>query len=65
MLKFWTLYFKRELEIHMGAEVYRNQIIQSVVAPDLVPYCLRHLQRAGVPLMFLLPEIFTLTQPLM
>jgi site-specific recombinase XerD len=39
----------------MGAEVYRNQIIQSVVAPDLVPYCLRHtyctdLQRAGVPL---------------
>lgn len=47
--------FKRELDIHMGAEVYRNQIIQSIVAPDLVPYCLRHtyctdLQRAGVPL---------------
>jgi hypothetical protein len=34
--------FKRELDIHMGAEVYRNQIIQSVVAPDLVSYCLRH-----------------------
>ena len=47
--------FKRELDIHMGAEVYRNQIIRSVVASDLVPYCLRHtyctdLQRAGVPL---------------
>lgn len=39
----------------MGAKVYRNQIIESVVAEDLVPYCLRHtyctdLQRAGVPL---------------
>lgn len=39
----------------MGAELYRNQIIQSVVAPDLTPYCLRHtfctdLQRAGVTL---------------
>lgn len=47
--------FKRELDIHMGATVYRNQIIKSVVADDLVPYCLRHtyctdLQRAGVPL---------------
>ena len=47
--------FKRELDIYMGAEVYRSQIIHSVVASDLVPYCLRHtyctdLQRAGVPL---------------
>ena len=39
----------------MGAKVYRNQIIESVVAEDLVPYCLRHtyctdLEIAGVPL---------------
>lgn len=47
--------FKRDLDIHMGAEVYRNQIIKSVIAPDLTPYCLRHtyctdLQKAGVPI---------------
>lgn len=47
--------FKRELDLHMGAEVYRNKIIKSVVADDLTPYCLRHtfctdLQRAGVPI---------------
>lgn len=47
--------FKRELDISMGAKIYRNQIIMSMVAPDLVPYCLRHtfatdLQRAGVPI---------------
>lgn len=47
--------FIRELDIHMGAKVYRNKIIKSVVAPDLTPYCLRHtfctdLQRAGVAL---------------
>ncbi len=47
--------FIRALDIHMGAKVYRNQIVQSVVANDLTPYCLRHtfctdLQRAGVPL---------------
>lgn len=52
--RLWTG-FRRELDIYMGAEVYRNQIIQSVVAEDLTPYCLRHtfcsdLQRAGVPL---------------
>lgn len=46
---------KRAMDIRMGAEVYRNQIVRSVVAEDLVPYCLRHtfctdLQRAGVPL---------------
>lgn len=34
--------FKRELDILMGAKLYRNQIIESKVAPDLVPYCLRH-----------------------
>jgi len=47
--------FKRELDISMGAQVYRNQITLSVVAPDLVPYCLRHtfctdLQDVGVPI---------------
>ena len=47
--------FLRDLDIYMGAEVYRNQIVKSVVAPDLTPYCLRHtfctdLQRAGVPI---------------
>ena len=52
--RLWTG-FRRDLDIHMGATVYRNKIVNSVVAPDLVPYCLRHtfctdLQRAGVPL---------------
>lgn len=47
--------FKRELDITMGAKVYRNKITMSVVADDLVPYCLRHtygtdLQDAGVPI---------------
>ena len=52
--RMWTG-FRRELDIYMGAEVYRNKIVKSVVAPDLVPYCLRHTfatdcARAGVPL---------------
>lgn len=52
--RLWTG-FRRELDIYLGAQVYRNKIIQSVVSPDLTPYCLRHtfctdLQRAGVPL---------------
>lgn len=34
--------FKRALDIQMGAKVYRNKIVQSVVAEDLVAYCLRH-----------------------
>lgn len=47
--------FKRELDIGMGAKVYRNKIIISVVAADIVPYCLRHtyctdLQDKGVPI---------------
>ena len=47
--------FVREMNIHMGAEVYRNKIVKPVVSDDLTPYCLRHtfctdLQRAGVPL---------------
>lgn len=52
--RLWTG-FKRELDIHMGAELERNKIVKSVVAEDLTPYCLRHtfctdLQKAGVPL---------------
>ena len=52
--RLWTG-FKRDLDISMGAELYRNEIIRSVVADDLTPYCLRHtfctdLQNAGVPL---------------
>lgn len=52
--RLWTG-FKRELDIYLGAEVVRNRIVRSVVAPDLCPYCLRHtfctdLQRAGVPI---------------
>lgn len=47
--------FCRDLDIYLGATVYRNQIIKSVVAKDLTPYCLRHtfctdLERAGVPI---------------
>lgn len=34
--------FIRALDIHMGAKLYRNHIVLSVVAPDLTPYCLRH-----------------------
>ena len=52
--RLWTG-FKRDLDIHMGARLYRNRIIESVVAEDLTPYCLRHtfctdLERAGVPI---------------
>ena len=41
------------MNIAMGCEVYRNEIVNDLVAPDLVPYCLRHtyctdLCRAGV-----------------
>lgn len=47
--------FRRAMHIEMGGKLYRNQIVDDMVAPDLVPYCLRHtfctdLQRAGVPL---------------
>ena len=47
--------FRRAMDIEMGAEVYRNKIVESVIAEDLTPYCLRHTfatdcARAGVPL---------------
>lgn len=51
----WWKSFLRTMDIHMGAKVYRNQIIESKLSDDLTIYCLRHtfctdLQRAGVPL---------------
>ena len=47
--------FKREMDIANGAKVYRNQIIESTISPDLEPYLLRHTfctdcQAAGVPI---------------
>ena len=47
--------FKRGLDVSMGAEIIRGQVVLSVVAADLTPYCLRHTcatdyQIAGVPL---------------
>lgn len=52
--RLWST-FRRAMDIEMGAEVYRNEIVESVIAPDLTPYCLRHTfatdcARAGVPL---------------
>lgn len=52
--RLWTG-FLRELDIHMGAKLERNKIVESVVAKDLTPYCLRHtfctdLQKASVPI---------------
>ncbi|MCL2216928.1 MAG: site-specific integrase [Defluviitaleaceae bacterium] len=54
MLGMWNN-FKRHLDIDIGAKLYLNKIILSVVASDLVPYCLRHtyctdLQDAGIPI---------------
>lgn len=54
MARLWKT-FKRDMDIALGAKMYRNQIIESKVAEDLTPYCLRHtfctdLQRAGVPI---------------
>ena len=52
--RLWTG-FKRALDIYMGAELDRNKIVKHKVAPDLVPYCLRHtfctdMEKAGVPI---------------
>lgn len=35
-------YFLRKLDLAAGAVTYRNRIIESKIAPDLVPYMLRH-----------------------
>lgn len=50
--KLWHA-FKRAINIAMGCKVYRNAIVNELVADDLTPYCLRHtyctdLCRAGV-----------------
>lgn len=47
--------FRRQLNIDMGAPMYRNQITVDLVAPDLCMYVFRHtfgtdLQDAGVPI---------------
>ncbi|MBP3384150.1 MAG: tyrosine-type recombinase/integrase family protein [Firmicutes bacterium] len=48
--------FKKALHVEMGGKLYYNGIVEPCrVAPDLVPYCLRHtfctdLQDAGVPI---------------
>lgn len=34
--------FRRDLNIEMGAKMYRNKLLEDLVAPDLVPYCFRH-----------------------
>ena len=40
--KLWNS-FTRELNLSMGCKTYRNQLLPPYpVAPDLVPYCLRH-----------------------
>lgn len=54
MRRLWTG-FKRDLDILMGAKTNRNKVVESKVAKDLTPYCLRHtfctdLQKAGVPI---------------
>ena len=41
MERLWN-YFKRALDISRGAEMYRNKIFVSTLAPDLIPYFLRH-----------------------
>lgn len=46
--------FKRNMDILNGAVTFRNAIVKSTLADDLVPYCYRHtyctdLQDAGVP----------------
>jgi integrase len=45
--------FKRDMNIEMGAEMYRHELQEDLVSPDLVPYCFRHdycsrLAKAGV-----------------
>lgn len=52
--RLWTG-FRRDLDIHMGAKLERNKIVESKIASDLTPYCFRHTfatdcARAGVPI---------------
>lgn len=41
MRRAW-LSLKRDMDIEMGAELYRNRIIKSVIEKDISPYSLRH-----------------------
>ena len=34
--------FRRDMNVELGAKMYRNQLLEDLVAPDLVPYCFRH-----------------------
>lgn len=52
--RFWRA-CKRAMEIELGAKMERNKIVESRLAPGLMPYCLRHTfatncVRAGIPL---------------
>ena len=54
MSRKWTA-IKRAMDIELGAKIERNKIVESKLAPDLTPYCLRHTfatdcAKAGVPL---------------
>ena len=54
MRRMWNS-FRTELDLQLGAKTKDRKIVESVVADDLTPYCLRHtfctdLQRAGVPI---------------
>ena len=54
-IRTWWEAFKRDLDIQLGATVFRNEIIESVIADDLTLYCLRHTYgtdavSAGVPI---------------
>ena len=52
--RFWRA-CKRAMEIELGSKMKRNKILESRLAPGLMPYCLRHTfatncVRAGIPL---------------
>jgi len=52
--RMWTRLL-REMDIANGATLYRNHVVESTLADDLVPYCLRHtfctdLEDAEVPI---------------
>lgn len=54
-IRTWWNAFKRDVDIYMGAETYRNAIVKSKIADDLTLYCLRHTYgtdavSAGVPI---------------
>jgi len=51
----WWKNIKRDMNILMGAKIYRNQLMENLLSDDLTMYCLRHtygtdLQSAGVPI---------------